>query len=249
MNDTEKREDEIDLVDLFFYLVKRAWVLIAALLIGLLIGFFGTKLFITPQYSASTRVYILNRSNSNTIVYSDIQLATQFLKDYQELITGRNVTKIVIQDLGLDMTPAELSRKIEVTAPDGTRILQINVTDEDPQKAAALANKIQEVAATQIKNIMDIDAVRVIYTADVPVAPSSPNTTRNALLCALLCALLATGIFVVVYILDDTIRTEEDVERYLSLPVLGIIPVSSEMALQQKKPYNPKTGSSSRKEV
>lgn len=232
MNNTVREEDEIDLVDLFFYLMKRAWVIGTVLVLCLVLGFFGTKIIITPQYTASTRVYILNRSNENVVAYTDIQISTQFLKDYQELITGQNVTKEVVEKLGLDLTPAQLAKKISVSSPDGTRILQINVTDSSPRNAATIANKVQEVAAEQIQSIMDIDAVRLIYSADVPTAPSSPNALKNTLLAGLAGAALTVMLFVVIYLLDDTIRTEDDVARYLNLPVLGIIPISEELESQ-----------------
>ena len=222
-------EMEIDLLELFYYLKKRIIVIIAACLVFAVVGFVGTKLFITPRYTTNTRVYVLNRSNENNVVTSDFQIATYVMNDYKALITGQNVTQEVINKLNLDMKPATLSKMIQVTSPESTRVLQISITDTDPKKAADIANTVREVAAAQIKEIMDVDAVKTVYAAEVPAAPSGPSTMRNTAIAGILGLVLAIGVFTVIFIVDDTIRTEEDVTRYLGLSTMGVIPVSIDM--------------------
>lgn len=239
-------EMEIDLLELFYYLKKRILIIIAACLVFAVAGFVGTKLFITPTYTTNTRMYVLNRSNENNVVTSDFQIATYVMNDYKALITGQNVTQEVISRLNLDMKPATLSKMIQVTSPENTRVLQINITHADPQKAADIANTVREVASTQIKDIMDVDAVKMVYAAEVPAAPSGPSTTRNTAIAGILGLVLAIGIFTVIFIVDDTIRTEEDVTRYLGLSTLGVIPTSMELGTLgmnrgDKKPAPKKT--------
>lgn len=222
-------EEEIDLVDLFYYLKKKIWLIVAAIVLCAAAGFSVSNFLMTPQYEASTRMYVLNRSSEGSVSYTDLQISNQFAKDYKVLITGQNVTKEVIGILGVDMTPEQLEKKIAVTAPDDTRVLQITVTDTDPQRAADIANCVREVASVQLQEIMDVDAAKVIYEADVPEEPSGPSVRKFTILGAALGFLAAVGILSAVHLLDDTIRTEEDVERYLGLGVLGVIPLSSEM--------------------
>ncbi len=224
-----ENEEKIDLVELLLYLKKKLGIVVVVFVLSAVIGFVYSHFFITPMYTASTRAYVLNRSNENTVVYSDLQLSSQLLNDYKVLITGQNVTKEVISDLGLNMTPGQLSGKINVTAPNDTRVLQISVTDENPQRAADIANVVREVASQQIKEIMDVDAVNLIYEAEVPGNPSSPNVKRNTMLAALVGFAVSVGIFTCIFFMDDTIRTEEDVERYLGLSTLGVIPISSKL--------------------
>lgn len=221
-------EEEIDLLDLFYYLKKRIVIIAAAFLACAVIGFLGTKLFITPTYTAATRMYVLNRTNETTISYSDLTASAYMVNDYEVLITGQNVTKEVINQLGLDMTNSKLSSLISVEAIDSTRVLQIKVVDTDPQRAADIANCVREVASQQILEIMDVDAVNLVYEAEVPEKKSGPSTMKNTLLAAMLGFIAVVGVLVVIYLLDDTIRTEEDVERYLGLGTLGVIPVTAE---------------------
>lgn len=222
-------EMEIDLLELFYYLKKRILIIIAVCLLCAVVGFMGTKLFITPEYTTNTRMYVLNRSNENNVVTSDFQIATYVMNDYKALITGQNVTKEVISKLGLDMKPETLSKKIQVTSPDNTRVLQISITDTNPQLAADIANCVREVASEQIQEIMAVDAVKLVYVAETPMEPSGPSTMRNTALAGILGLVIVVGIYAVIFILDDTIRTEEDVTRHLGLSTLGVIPVSMEM--------------------
>lgn len=223
-------EFSIDLIGLFYRLKKKAPIIIAVTVVFAVIGFCISNFCIFPEYTASTRMYVLNRSTSaGSVTYSDIQISTSFLKDYKVLITGQNVTKQVIADLGLTMTPSELAEMISVTAPDDTRVLQISVTDVSAQRAASIANKVREVSGEQIKEIMDVDAVKLVYEADVPTKPSSPNVPKFTILAAGIGFVLMLAIYSLQFVLDDTIRTEEDVEKHLGISTFGVIPISSDM--------------------
>lgn len=224
-----QKEIEIDIVELLYYLRKRIGVILAVCLLCAAIGFVGAKFLIAPKYTASTRVYVLNRSNENMVVYSDYQISTQMLSDYKVLITGRNVTKEVVESLALDMNETQLAAKISVSAPEGTRFVQISVTDTDPERSAQIANMVRQVASVQIRNLMDVDAVNLVYEAVVPQEPSSPNVLKYTALAAILGTMMSVIVLVVIFVSDDTIRTEEDVHRYLKLSVMGTIPLSSEL--------------------
>ena len=108
-------------------------------------------------------------------------------------------------------------------------MLQISITDGDPARAAKIANCVREVASTQLQDIMAVDAVKLVYEADVPESASSPNVMRNTVLVAALGMVAAIGVLAVIFILDDTIRNEEDVERHLGLSTMGVIPMCTEM--------------------
>lgn len=225
-----QNEMELDLLELFYYLKKKLWIIGSAFAVCAVVGFIVSLLFMAPQYTAVTRMYVLNRTNEASVVYADIQTSTYLLNDYKVLITGQNVTKEVIEILDLsDETPEDLAKKIEVTAPDNTRVLQINVTESDPKLAADIANCVREVSAEQIQEIMDVDAVKLVYEADVPEKKSGPNVMGNTVIAAALGLVVSTFVLVVMFMMDDTIRTEEDVERHLGLSTLGVIPMSGEL--------------------
>lgn len=223
-----QNEQEIDLLDLFLYLRKKIWVLAISFILCAVAGFAFTKIFIDKEYTAVTRMYVLNMGGQSNVGVSDFQLSNLLMEDYKVLITGENVTKEVIRQMNLDMSVENLSNKIKVSAMSNTRVLEIKITDTDPQRAADIANCVREVSSKQIQQIMDVDMVNVVYEADVPENPSGPSTMKNTALAAVVGLVIAIGVYVVIYLLDDTIRTEEDVERYLGLSTLGVIPVSEE---------------------
>lgn len=225
MNDTR----EIDLLDLFHWRKKRFRLLLAACVISALAGALFTLLFVDVEYKASTRIYVLNRSSDAIIMASDYSVANYLVSDYTVLITGENVTNEVIEQLGLKMSASQLAKQISVSAIDSTRILQIEVVDTDPKRAADIANCTREISSRQIKEIMDVDAVNLVYEASVPQERSGPNLGKNTVLATFVGFVLTLGVMLIFYAVDDSLRTEEDVERFLGLRVLGVIPESSAM--------------------
>lgn len=229
-----QNELEIDLLDLLYYLKKKLAIIVAVVTVCAVIGMCFTMFFMAPEYTATTRMYVLNRSSDKVISSSDYSVSNYMVNDYSVLITGKNVTQKVIHDLGLNMTISQLASKISVSSINNTRVLQIKVVDTDPQRAAAIANAVRETASAQIKEIMAVDAVNLVYEAEVPNVKSGPSLVKNTVLAAMLGMVAVIGVLVVIYILDDTIRTEEDVERYLGLSVLGILPQSAEISNMAK---------------
>ena len=224
-----QNELEIDVRELGYLLKKKLWLVSLITVVCGILGMVLSVFVMEPQYTASSRVYILNQANETALMYSDFQASTFLMRDYEVLITGRNVTKAVIEDLELDLSVKELTNIIEVTSRENTRVIQINVTHGDPQMAADIANHVREVAAEQIAKIMDVDAVKTVYAADVPENPSGPNVVMNTILAAALGFLAMMGLLVIQCMLDDAITSEEDVERYLGLSTLGIVPATKEL--------------------
>lgn len=223
-----QNEQEIDLLALFLYLRKKIWVLAISFVLCAVVGFSFTKIFLQKEYTTVTRMYVLNQGAGSNVAVSDLQLSNLLMEDYKVLITGENVMKEVIRRLDLDMSVGQLSKKIKVNAMTNTRVVEIKITDTDPQRAADIANCVREVSSKQIQQIMDAVTVNVVYEAAVPEEASGPSTMKNTVLAAMVGLVIAVGVYTVIYLVDDTIRTEEDVERYLGLSTLGVIPVSDE---------------------
>ena len=227
--ETRKEEFEINLLDLLYYLKKKLWVVLAALFVFAALGAVFTKFFMEDEYTARTRMYVLNRSSETGLSSSDYSISNYMIKDYEVLITGENVTRQVIDRLQLKMSVSQLASKISVSAIENTRVLQIVVVDNEAKRAADIANCVREISSAQIKEIMDLDAVNLVYEAGVPGGKSGPSMTKNMTLAAVFGVVLAIGMLIVVYLLDDTIRTDEDVTRFLGLYTLGVIPASREL--------------------
>ena len=223
------------MLELFHVLLNKFWIILLAGIIAALAFVGGTILFITPQYQSTTKMYVLSMQDNNTITQQDMQTSLSLTKDYAELIKSRTVTEGVIAQLNLDLTHEQLLGKVSVDSATDTRILSITVTDPDPYEACKIANAIRDVAANHIKNVMDIDAVNVVETANIPDQKSSPSISKNGVIGGLLGVLLSVAIILIAYISNDTIKTQEDVERYLGLSMLGTIPLTAADRKNKKK--------------
>ena len=226
---------EIDLGEVVGLLLYWWWLIALCGVLTAAVGFGVSKFVITPQYESTTKVYILNANEGGTLTYSDVQLGSQLTKDYAQLITGRYVLEKVIQTCGLEESYGSLSRRVAVQALTDTRIIAITVTDEDPVMAQLLADEIRKEAAEHIKNVMDIQAVNVVETANLPESPASPSVMKWTAMGALVGFFICAMILVIRFLVDDTIKTGDDVEKYLGLSTLAMIPIIEREGGKSKK--------------
>ncbi len=219
-------EIEIDLREIFAVLMGWMWLILLVAIIAGASAFAFSKFAITPTYESTTRIVVLNKeTTSSTLTYSDLQTGTQLTQDYVELIQSRYVIETVIANFGLDMTYNELLGKVSVVTPSNTRIIDITLTDPDPVMAKQLVDEIRNVAAVRIKEVMNIEAVNVVDEGNIATAPSNPNVPKWTMIGFLLGAFAAAAVVLIRFLLDDTIKSSEDIERYLGLSTLALIPI------------------------
>ena len=236
--ETEVKRDEIeiDLTELFRAILSKLFIII---LIGVLFGgatYAYTKVCVKPQYTSSTQVYILNKPDKDALTISDLTFATYVAQDYKVLIVSNPVLKQVINDLDLNMTTKTLASCISVTLLENTRIIQIAVTADSPKMAKQIADKVRDVANEKTKDVMaGIEAINPVDEATTPVVPSSPKIIRNTAIAFVLGAGLTLIIVIILYIMDDTIKNQDDIERYLKLSVLASIPLDKAADTGKKK--------------
>lgn len=216
-------EMEIDLIEILYALKKRALIILAALLAGALIAGVYTKLMITPLYSATSTVLVISKETTLTSI-ADLQFGSQLTKDYSMLITSRSVLEEVLDNLGLDMGYGALKGNVSINNPSETRILQITVTNPDPQLAKELADELASVSSEYIGDKMEVVPPKIIEKAEVPAAQTSPSMSRNVMLGAMAGLFLSAGVVILMTVMNDSIRSEDDIERYLNIPTLASIP-------------------------
>lgn len=231
----ENDELEIDLRELVVLLVSR-WLLIAltAILFGVM-AYAYSKLLVTPQYESMTKIYVINQQSTDTINYTELQAGLQLTNDYVVMVESRSVLEQVINSMNLDYTYQGLLDKLTVSAPSNTRIIEITVRDEDPYEAKKIADAIREVAAEKIASVMAIDSVNVMEEGNLAQEPSSPNVMKMTLIGFMAGFVLAVGLVLLNYLLNDSIRTPDDVEKYLGLSTLGSIPLDEVKQEQNRK--------------
>lgn len=233
-NDNE--EMKIDLLELLMVMKKHLAAILLAGIVGLVIMFAYTSFLVTPLYSASSMMYVMpDNSNSNSSTLSDMQVGQQLTSDYSSMIESRSFMEDVIKKLNLTIDYQKLLEKVEVTNPTSSRILQVTVNDPNPQTAADIANEVASVAESKLKEITGMQAIKIYEEAAVPEKPSSPSLKKNCALGLLAGIVLAMAVITVLYLMDDTIKTEDDIEKYLGMTTLAVLPYNGKKQQRQAK--------------
>ncbi|MGT2776523.1 Wzz/FepE/Etk N-terminal domain-containing protein [Streptococcus iniae] len=229
MNTSENTSIEIDILSL----LKRIWQKkVVILFVTLLAGFLAlvaSMFLIKPSYTSTTRLYVINRQQSDNLTATDLQAGGYLVNDYKEIITSRDVMHDVIAKENVSMSPEELSQMITVTVPADTRVISISVNNHEPQKAKDLANAVREVASEKIKDVTKVQDITALEKAQLPTKPSSPNSKRNAVMGLLVGAVLSIFAVILKEVLDDRVKSPEDVEDVLGMTLLGMVPNTNKM--------------------
>ncbi|MGN0437091.1 MAG: YveK family protein [Lachnospiraceae bacterium] len=220
----QNEEMEIDLLEIFYVLLSKIWIIILATALGFGVAAGYTIGFVDPIYSSTSTIYVMTKSTSLTSL-ADLQVGSSLTKDYQVFIKSRPVVDRVIEELELDMTYEEFVNSVTIDNPQDTRFINITVNHTDAYIAKKIVDKLTDVAVSRMEEIMETEAPNVADYGHVAEQKTSPSTAKNAIMGALVGFVLSAGIIVVMFLLDDSIQTSEDVEKYIGINTLGIIPL------------------------
>lgn len=214
---------EIDLKEIFYALWHRILIILLAGILGGVIAGAYTRYMMTPVYTSSSMLLVLTKETTLSSL-ADLQIGSQLTNDYSVMITSRPVLEEVIDNLGLQMDYEELEKMITISNPADTRILEISVEHPSPQMAMQIVNELSEVASEFIGDNMEVVPPKIIEEGIVPTEKTSPSTMRNTLLGILAGLFISGGIVVLMTVLNDSIKNEDDVEKYLGLSTLASVP-------------------------
>ena len=234
LNQVRNDEVEIDLKELFSVLWKKAWLI---LLVGIALaagaGYY-TKNYITPQYQSSSTVERCVNSSS-LVSLSDLQLGSQLTSDYIVLIESRPVVEEVISNLEMNISYEEMLAKISITNQTDTRIITITATDSDPAQAKVIVDEFANVARKRMAEIMGTDEPTIVEEGHINENPVSPSTIKNCILAGMIGIFLVCAVLIVLHLMNDTIKTPDDIQKYLAIPTLGIIPIDGRRKKRKHK--------------
>lgn len=219
-------EETISLKELFSTLRKRLNLIIIICLLAVMISAVISYFILTPIYQASTQI-LVNQSKSEENLYNTSQVQTnlQLINTYNVIIKSPAILEIVREELNLKETIAELNGKLTVQSEQDSQVVNVTVQDESPVNAAKIANKTAEVFEKEIATIMNVDNVKILAKATVEENPTpiNPNPPLNIAIAFVVGLMASVGLAFLLEYLDNTIKTEQDIEKMLELPVLGVI--------------------------
>lgn len=224
----QEDEIEIDLREVFYLLVSHWKSIFLAMLIGAAVfGAYHTFL-LKPSYQADASIYIT--STDSMISLSDLQLSAALTDDYASIIKSRTVLNRVIDELDLNLDYRQLGALVSVENPDSTHIVDIKVTCDDPELSRNITNALMNISVDQIYQVIGSGEPTVIdYAMAEAVQDVTPGLKKYLLLGALLGALVVCAILILRMLTDTTMKTADDIDRYLHLPVLAAVPYYREV--------------------
>lgn len=236
--------EEIDLKELFEIFWHKKAQIILIILIFMVLGVIYSVGFVTPMYSSSTTLVLAGTSSSadenqvsETITTADLTINSKLVATYSELVKSKNILGQVISNLGINVNEEQLRQNVQVTSVEDTELIEITVSNENPEYAAKIANEIAKVFEEKIaKEIYNINNVHIVDEATASTEPSNVNHVKDIVIFAFIGAVVAVMYVLIANMLDTTVKTQEDIEKGIKIPVLASIPMyDMEMEKLKKK--------------
>ena len=219
--------EEIDLKEIIGVFWEKKVTIILLMAIFMVIGFIYSSFFVVPKYSASTTLVLAQSASKEdgTITTNDVTLNSKLISTYSGLLESSKVTRQVISNLGIDDSEASIKNNVSVSAETGTDIIKITVKNTDPEKAADIANEMAVVFAEEVKRLYGMDNINTLDVAEPNEVPSNVNLTKTIIIFGVIGAVIGVGYVFVLFMLDNSIKSSEDIEKAMGITVLANIPV------------------------
>lgn len=222
-NDLNEME-EIDLLELFRAVLKYIKLIIVLCILFGVGGFFGTKLLIAPTYMASTSIYLTPQiSESGSLDYNSQMANSKLVTNAVNLLTQNNIMSEVAKDVGME-NAASVKKCITVTNEANTEIITITATTTDPKLSKNIANGTVSTFTKTMQKNLNVRNIEVVDKAKLSYVPSGPNIKKNTMLATLVGGVIGVGYAVLRFLFDNRLRTKEEAEKYLGIPVFCEIP-------------------------
>ncbi|MBU3195521.1 lipopolysaccharide biosynthesis protein [Clostridium algidicarnis] len=222
----------MELKEYFFIIKKRIKIIIGITLLATILSAVISIFIIKPTYKSDISVIIgkseVSESQNQNQNYNDVIMYQKMVKTYSEFAKSRTVSEDVIEKLKLEVTPSELLSMITVAPKGDTEFLTITVKAKDPEEARKIANQIALSLKSVSKEAKKADNVQLLDEASLPSSKDSPKIFLNVIIALFLGVMVSIGLVFIIEYLDNTIKTQQDIEKLLEIPVIGIIPLTEE---------------------
>lgn len=219
--------DEVNLKELFRYILAKFYIIVTVTVVVVLAGEVYSTYLKIPLYRSTTKLVLTSSQGDNSstaVTNTDVTLSNNLVKTYSEIITSRGVLSKVISNLKLDISTEDLAKKVSVASVSNTQIITLSVSDADANQAEKIANEIAKVFKAEIVSLYKIDNVQIVDKAQAASAPYNVNVLKQTLQFLAVGLALGVGIILVMFYLDNTIKSSQVVEDKVGLVVLGVVP-------------------------
>ena len=204
---------------------KRIIALILILFIAL--GYLYSYYYVVPEYK-STSTLLLIPNDDETVTSSDLTLNSGLISTYGNIAKNSKVLKQVINNLNLNIQEGQLLSKIEINIIKDTHIMEISVSDTDPQMATNITKELSNVFLNEIKQIYNLNNIGIVDEAQLPDTPYNINHIKDMFVFVCMGIVVSFAYIVIIYLFDNTIKKEEDIEEYIKIKSLGSVPINND---------------------
>ena len=224
---------DLSILEIINILFKKIWALLLCTIIGFSGAFLISRFVIPSKYTSSCQMYVnpgQAKSSTGTYVgdYSDLQYAQKLVNSYIIILKNDTFLKTVAAAANLPYSSGQIREMLSLSSINSTEFFEVKINSKNPNDSYTLVKTISELAPAEIIRIKESDSVKIVSPATLPVSPSSPNIFLNSIIGAMLGFVIAAVVIVLVEILDTRIKSEEDITKHYSIPVLGCIPLYDE---------------------
>ncbi|MGN0114927.1 MAG: YveK family protein [Acutalibacteraceae bacterium] len=223
----EEKSFNIDLVALLKAWVKRIWIVLIATVIAAVSVFIYNSSFVAKKYTSTTTLYVVNTVDyASTVSVNDLNAAVNLAQTYIKFITSRTTLEAVSKDVNSAYTASQLKKMVSVTTDQETAVLSVSVTCGSKSDAKLLADLVAEEGKNEIGRIIKASKVSVVDAASDAVL-TSPNISRKVVVYSLIVFLLVSALIIFIELIDDRIKSAQQLKDEFGIDVIGVIPSQS----------------------
>ena len=213
------RNGNIEMKRIFDILKSKVLLIMIIVLAFVMLGYMYSYYYVVPKYSSTETLLLIpnNEADGSMITSSDLTLNSGLIATYSDIAKQSRVLKQVIENLNLNMTEKELLSKTKVSFTNDTYIIEITVTDTNPELARQITEEISNVFLKEIKEIYNLENIGIVDRAEAASSPYNVKHTKDLVMFAAAGMVFAGMIIVCIYIFDNTVKTEEDIEMYAEM--------------------------------
>ena len=230
--------EEINIIELLNYYVKKLPIIMIVTLVTLLAGAFYIERIQVPLYHGTTTIILVQKTEDNqsaNATQNELNLNEKLVTTYSQIIKSRRVLEQVIYLLGLNTETSKLANKITVTSVSETPIIKVTVSDENAETAVEIANELASIFKKEITKIYNLENISIIDNAIIEEKPYNVNVAKQMIIYGLAGFILSCGIIFVIYYFDNTIKNKKEIETKLNIPVLSEVPVATKLTNKEVK--------------
>ncbi|WP_221567178.1 YveK family protein [Alkalihalobacillus sp. TS-13] len=230
-------EETISLKEIFSTLQKRLKLILLITLVATAISGLVSYFLLTPIYQSSSQILVNQTTEQQTVDINQVRTNVEMINTYRVIIKSPTILEQVINELDLDMSVSQLTNSITVNSEQNSQVFSITVQHPEPSTAVDIVNTVGATFDDEIKDIMNVNNVSILSSAEVPenTSPVNPKPILNMAIAFVVGLMAGIGLAFLLEYLDNTIKTEQDIENLLDLPVIGVVPEMNEEQFHQAR--------------